>query len=98
MSEPFTCFKCGDGNTPLYCLNCAGKMKAKKSCTWTENDCGFWDTKCGEAFRFIDGDPAGNKYKYCPYCGRPIDALPYVEPKDEERPQMPTLTITFAQE
>ena len=20
---PFTCFKCGDGRTPLYCLNCA---------------------------------------------------------------------------
>lgn len=25
MSE-FTCFKCGDGNTPLYCLNCANEM------------------------------------------------------------------------
>lgn len=23
MSQPFTCFHCGDGNTPLYCLNCA---------------------------------------------------------------------------
>ena len=23
---PFTCFKCGDGNTPLYCLNCAEEL------------------------------------------------------------------------
>ncbi|MES2366985.1 MAG: hypothetical protein V4563_14010 [Pseudomonadota bacterium] len=22
-TQPFTCFACGDGNTPLYCLNCA---------------------------------------------------------------------------
>lgn len=21
--KDFTCFKCGDGSTPLYCLNCA---------------------------------------------------------------------------
>jgi hypothetical protein len=26
MSE-LTCFKCGDGNTPLYCLNCANEMR-----------------------------------------------------------------------
>lgn len=26
MSD-FTCFKCGDGNTPLYCLNCANDMR-----------------------------------------------------------------------
>ena len=25
MSE-FTCFKCGDGSTPLYCLNCANEI------------------------------------------------------------------------
>lgn len=24
----FTCFKCGDGNTPLYCLNCANDKLA----------------------------------------------------------------------
>ena len=22
-SPPFTCFQCGDGQTPLFCLNCA---------------------------------------------------------------------------
>lgn len=24
----FGCFRCGDGHTPLYCLNCAEKMNA----------------------------------------------------------------------
>ena len=23
QGRPFTCFSCRDGNTPLYCLNCA---------------------------------------------------------------------------
>ena len=26
---PFTCFKCGDGNTRLYCLNCAREHEKK---------------------------------------------------------------------
>ena len=29
MSD-FTCFKCGDGNTPLYCLNCANEIAGNK--------------------------------------------------------------------
>lgn len=24
--QKFTCFNCGDGNTPLYCLNCAQEV------------------------------------------------------------------------
>jgi len=24
--QRLTCFRCGDGNTPLYCLNCASTM------------------------------------------------------------------------
>ena len=27
--QPFTCFKCKDGNTPLYCLNCAEELTFK---------------------------------------------------------------------
>jgi hypothetical protein len=25
-----TCFKCGDGSTPLYCLNCAEKLQMRR--------------------------------------------------------------------
>lgn len=29
--KDFTCFQCGDGNTPLYCLNCAEGVLKNKS-------------------------------------------------------------------
>lgn len=28
LHEAFKCFRCGDGHTPLYCLNCAEKMNS----------------------------------------------------------------------
>lgn len=28
-----TCFKCGDGSTPLYCLNCAGDLLKPAPCS-----------------------------------------------------------------
>lgn len=30
-NQPFTCFSCRDGNTPLYCLNCAGDILKTKT-------------------------------------------------------------------
>lgn len=49
MSE-FTCFRCGDGNTPLYCLNCADEIAKNeaKAQAGSVATCG----KCGKAMRY----------------------------------------------
>lgn len=39
------------------------------SCTWTYDEDGPWETGCGRAWEFIDGDVAENGVKYCPFCG-----------------------------
>lgn len=38
-------------------------------CWWTENEDGYWDTSCDNAFEIIDGTPAENNFKFCCYCG-----------------------------
>ena len=30
QQQPFTCFHCGDGNTALYCLNCASGLSRER--------------------------------------------------------------------
>lgn len=52
-------------------------------CHWTPmnpDEGGSWETQCGNAFLFIDGDPTDNKMNFCPYCG---GALIQVEAADE---------------
>lgn len=48
------------------------------TCEW-ELDVSFdgsicYDTSCGEAQFFTEGDIAGNGYVFCPYCGSKIFA------------------------
>jgi len=52
-------------------------------CEWHETDYA-WETGCGEAFVFIEGGPAENKMRYCPYCGRAIAVIVVVPPADED--------------
>ncbi len=50
-------------------------MKNKKDkCDWVYNgdDYSYYDTECKEAFIFEAGQIDDNKFKYCPYCGKPI--------------------------
>lgn len=48
---------------------------AQEPCVWTEDDLdGKWDTACGNAFCFITAGPTENGLRYCPYCGRPLQA------------------------
>lgn len=47
-------------------------------CTWKliedgrteESD---WSTACGQEHLFFNGSPAENSYKFCPYCGKPLE-------------------------
>lgn len=50
----------------------AALAERDKPCVWKdENE--YWETNCGESFFFYDGTPVENKYKFCSYCGHPIE-------------------------
>jgi hypothetical protein len=42
---------------------------------WQPCEMNTWDTSCGEAHCMIEGGIQENKYKFCPYCGKPIKEL-----------------------
>ena len=41
----------------------------REPCVWTENDSGWWETTCQNAFSLTDGTPEDNGMNFCPYCG-----------------------------
>ena len=47
------------------------------SCTWTEDPDGIWYTSCGHAHEFTTGTPEENDHRYCPYCGKVLEAKEY---------------------
>lgn len=51
-------------------------------CTWgqysySDTDCGNWQTDCGQDFCFIEGGPKDNLMQFCCYCGKPLREEPY---------------------
>ena len=43
------------------------------TCEWTHNDDdGYWDTSCGNAWRFDDGGPKENNMNFCHCCGKTL--------------------------
>jgi hypothetical protein len=55
------------------------------TCTWKLEDYeeGVWQTECGNAHVFEDGDPTDNQYKFCPYCGKALIEAPEEEEEEE---------------
>jgi hypothetical protein len=51
-------------------------------CDWEENEQGWWNTDCGNAFGFTDGSPIYNEFQRCPYCGKTLTETPYSEKDD----------------
>lgn len=46
---------------------------APLTCEWTHNeDDGFWETVCGQSWRFDDGGPKENDMNFCHCCGKPL--------------------------
>ena len=46
---------------------------APLNCEWTHNeDDGFWETACGEAWRFDDGGPGENNMHFCHSCSNSL--------------------------
>lgn len=49
-----------------------------KKCEWkyeTIYDNNYYDTECGEAFYFSNGDVKDNNMIFCPFCGGRIEEL-----------------------
>lgn len=43
------------------------------TCEWAHNeDDGFWDTECGQSWRFDDGGPKENHMNFCHCCSKPL--------------------------
>lgn len=43
------------------------------TCRWTHHaDDSFWDTECGQSWRFDDGGPKENNMHFCHHCGKPV--------------------------
>lgn len=60
------------------------KGGAQSTCKWEhdqdrEND--VWETSCGNAVVFDEGEPKEHGYKFCPYCGKLIE---FVEQEEGE--------------
>ena len=68
--------KAEDRTVANYILHNMNKSKGK--CRWKEHkdndELGIYDTDCGETFFFSEGTAKENKFNYCPYCGKRIEA------------------------
>jgi len=57
-------------------LAAAEKRVEPDSCEWDFDDCGTWNSTCGNAFQFTEGGPTENGCKFCPYCGHALKEIP----------------------
>ena len=46
-----------------------------KTCTWSEDEDGVWDTSCGNRFEIEAGSPEENGFKFCCYCGGALEQV-----------------------
>ena len=54
-----------------------------KTCDWTEDMDGNWETQCGGMFIVEAGSPADNDMKFCCYCGGKLLQCSYQEQYEE---------------
>ena len=53
-------------------------MTDNKTCMWSEDGCSSpWASACGHYFEFNEGGPTDNGFKFCPFCGRTCEEIPY---------------------
>ena len=56
-------------------------------CVWTEPEDyggGPWETTCGRLFSFTDDGPNENGFKFCCWCGRSLEARPWLPDEEGE--------------
>jgi len=65
------------------------ELNKPAACKWyqgCEEECGEWEAVCytRRSFVFNDGGPQANGFRFCPYCGMPLEEIPYEEEDDDE--------------
>lgn len=53
-------------------------------CKWAQDECGGWETACGNLFDLNEGTPTANGMNYCCFCGKPIDQRPFSWEEESE--------------
>lgn len=58
-----------------------------ETCEWLVDrwDDVMQETTCGHMFTFFEGGVSSNGFKYCPFCGGPIEVVEESEDDDDER-------------
>jgi hypothetical protein len=46
-------------------------------CTWSQDEEGCWSTDCNNCFTLVDGSPEDNGMKFCCYCGKRLEEVPW---------------------
>ena len=52
---------------------------AAEVCHWSQDDSDAWMTECRKAYGINEGTPEENRMKFCPFCGKELVGVPYVE-------------------
>jgi NMD protein affecting ribosome stability and mRNA decay len=55
-------------------------MTEPTPCTWEEDDEGIWSSTCGQEWEFNVDTPEGNNFRFCPFCGHPLEQKRWVDP------------------
>jgi hypothetical protein len=74
-----------DDQTEACEAGAAALRQQGQTCRWTEEEFGeYWESACGETWSFTDGGPAENNARFCHGCGKPIEAVAYEAPVEDE--------------
>ena len=59
---------------------------APKECPWVQEDdsSDTWDTGCGNRFVLNEGTPVDNGMRFCCYCGKALDSVPWTWDEEED--------------
>ena len=47
----------------------------RSTCLWVPDEDGVWTSECNNKFFFDTDGPHENGFKFCPYCGKPLEAV-----------------------
>ena len=54
-------------------------MATAGDCKWIEDEDGIWWAECGDqCWTFESSGPNENQMKFCPFCARPLAAVPFI--------------------
>ena len=45
---------------------------SEKTCTWSQNKNGVYETECGKKYEFVNDGPIENGIAFCCYCGKKL--------------------------